>query len=141
VFDYPADVFTAIGGDPTDALGGQAEQRAGRTFSAADGRATLQIATVPNQGQMSVAALRNKALEASYKGAKLDYNRVAETFYVLSGTKGAQTFYERVHFACGGRRLEIWSVTYPTAESKMFDELVDEMARRFRTNLSAIRCN
>jgi hypothetical protein len=141
VFDYPADVFSVVAGDPTEAMKGRTDDRAGRTFSTADRRASLQIATVPNQDKVSVTQLRNMAIAASYKGAKIDYNRVAETWYVVSGTQGASTFYERVQFACSGRRLDIWSVTYPTAEGKDFEPIIDEMARRFRGNLSESRCN
>lgn len=139
-FDYPPDVFTVLGGDPTEALRDRTEDRAGRIFSTADARAALQVARVPNLDGHSVTVLRNMALAASYKDAKLDYNRVAETWYVLSGTRGTETFYERVHFSCGGKRLDVWTVTYPTAEAKVFDALVDEMARRFRVTLQAVRC-
>jgi hypothetical protein len=140
-FDYPADVFSVVAGDPTEALKGRTDDRAGRSFSTADRRASLQIATVPNLDKVSVSQLRNMAVAASYKRAKLDYNRVAETWYVVSGTQGASTFYERVQFSCNGRRLDIWSVTYPSAESKDFEPMIDEMARRFRGNLDNVRCN
>ncbi len=140
MFDYPVDVFSVLGDDPTEALNDRTEERAGRIFSSSDGRASLQIATLPNLDGHSVATLRTMALAASYKDAKLDYNRVTETWYVVSGTRGTETFYERVHFSCGGKRLDIWTVTYPTAEAKAFDALVDEMARRFRITLQSVRC-
>jgi hypothetical protein len=141
VFDYPADVFSVVGNDPTEAMKGRTDDRAGRTFSTADRRATLQIARVPNLDKVSVSELRNMAIAASYKGAKLDYNRVAETWYVVSGTQGSSTFYERVQFSCNGRRLQIWSVIYPSAEGKDFEPMIDEMARRFRGSLADVRCN
>jgi hypothetical protein len=139
-FEYPPDVFAVVAGDPTEALRGRTEARAGRIFTTADGRASLQIATVPNLDKASVGQLRDRAVAASYKKARLDYNRVAESWYVVSGIQGASTFYERVHFSCGGRRLDIWTVTYPSAEGKDFEPMIDEMARRFRSGLSAIRC-
>ncbi len=141
VFDYPADVFSIVGDDPTEAMKDRTDDRAGRVFSTADRRASLQIAHVPNLDKVSVTQLRNMAIAASYKGAKLDYNRVTETWYVVSGTQGASTFYERVQFSCNGRRLDIWSVTYPSVEGKVFEPMIDEMARRFRGNLSEARCN
>jgi hypothetical protein len=139
-FAYPTEIFTVTGGDPTEALRGRTEDRAGRTFSTADNRATLQIATVPNLDKHSVAALRDRAIAASYKAAKIDYNRVADTWYVISGTQGSKTFYERVQFSCNSRKLTVWSVIYPTAEGKDFEPMIDEMARRFRGTLSSIRC-
>jgi hypothetical protein len=141
VFDYPADVFSVVGADPTEGLKDRTTDRAGRSFTTVDGRASLQIAAVPNLDKVSVTQLRNMAVAASYKGAKLDYNRVAENWYVVSGTQGVSTFYERVQFSCNGRRLHIWSVIYPSAEGKDFEPMIDEMARRFRGSLTESRCN
>jgi hypothetical protein len=139
-FQYPEDVFSPLPTDPTEPLKDRTDDRAGRAFISRDGRATLQIATFPNLDNMSVGALRTQAIAASYKDATVEYNRLAPNWYVLSGTRGPETFYERTHFSCEGRRLDVWTVTYPTAEAKFYDELVDEMARRFRTQLASIRC-
>jgi hypothetical protein len=140
-FEYPAGTFSESGGDPTEALQHRTGDRAGRVFTTADGRAQLQIGTFPNLDKVSVSGLRTRAIDAVYKNARLDYNRATENWYVLSGTRGSETFYERSHFSCGGRRIDVWTVTYPTAEARVFDTIVDEMARRFRANLSNIRCN
>jgi hypothetical protein len=121
-------------------LRGRTEAHAGRSFTTTDGRASLQIATLPNLDKISVGQLRARAIAASYKTAKIDYNRVTDNWYVVSGIQGTSTFYERVHFSCGGRRLDIWTVTYPSAEGKDFEPMIDEMARRFRSGLPAIRC-
>ena len=140
-FEYPAAIFSEKQGDPTDALQGRTPDRAGRIFTTADGRSTLQIGTFPNIDNASVDQLRKRAITASYSDAKLEYNRTAGNWYVLSGTRGAETFYERVHFSCNGRRLDIWAVTYPTAEAGLFDSVVDDMARRFRPILANIKCS
>ena len=140
-FEYPAAIFSEKQGDPTDALKERTPDRAGRIFTTADGRATLQIGTFPNVDKASVDQLRKRAIAASYKDTKLEYNRIADNWYVLSGTRGDETFYERVHFSCNGRRLDIWAVTYPTAEANLFDNVVDDMARRFRPILANIKCN
>jgi hypothetical protein len=139
-FDYPSGVFTKRGGDPTDALKARTSDRAGRSFSTADGRARLQIGTFPNLDRNSVDRLRQRAIAASYQKTKLEYNRFTDTWYVLSGTRGAETYYERSHFSCNGRRIDVWTVTYPSTEARVFDRIVDEMARRFRQGLTNIRC-
>ena len=139
-FEYPAGIFTEQQGDPTEALRERTADRAGRIFATADGRATLQIGTFPNFDNVTVDQLRRRAITATYSDVKLDYNRTAGNWYVLSGTRGAETVYERVHFSCNGRRLDVWSVTYPTAEAGVFDAIVDDMARRFRPILANIRC-
>jgi hypothetical protein len=140
-FEYPSGTFTERGGDPTDALQHRTDARAGRVFVTADGRAQLQFGTFPNLDKISVSNLRARAIEAVYKNARLDYNRATDSWYVLSGTRGTETFYERSHFSCGGGRIDVWTVTYPSSEAQVFDAIVDEMARRFRANVSNIRCN
>lgn len=141
IFEYPAAIFTVQQGDPTDALQKRTANRAGRIFTTADGRAVLQIGTVPNLDGASVDALRKLAIATSYRDVKLDYNRTASTWYAVSGTRGAETVYERVHFSCGGRRLDIWAVTYPTIEHRLFDALVEDISRRFRPIIANIRCS
>ncbi len=140
VFDYPSGVFTEQKGDPTDQLKARTPDHAGRIFTTADGRAALQVGTFPNLDGASVGELRKRAVAASYANAKLDYNRVAGNWYVISGTRGDETFYERVHFSCNNRRLDIWAMTYPTAEAQVFDPLVEEMSRRRRPVLANIGC-
>jgi hypothetical protein len=139
-FEYPSGIFTEEKGDPTDALRTRTADRAGRVFTTRDGTAGLQIGTFPNLDNASVDEMRKRALAASYSDAKLDYNRSASNWYVLSGTRGKETFYERVHFSCSGRRLDIWAVTYPTAEASFYDDIVEEMHKRFRPILDRTKC-
>ena len=139
-FDYPAGIFTAEKGDPTDALANRTPDRAGRIFSTDDGQAILQFGTFPNLDSASVDDLRKRAIAASYGDARIEYNRTTDNWYVLSGTRGNETFYERVQFSCRGRRLDLFALTYPTAEAKLYDDIVDEMARRARPMLAKVRC-
>ena len=139
-FDYPAGVFTAEKGDPTEALANRTPDRAGRIFSTEDGQAILQFGTFPNLDSVSVDELRKRAVTASYSDARIEYNRSTDNWYVLSGTRGTETFYERVQFSCRGKRLDIFALTYPLAQAQLYDEIVDEMARRARTSLAKVRC-
>ena len=143
IFDYPAAIFAEQQDDPTDTLKSRTSERtdrAGRTFASADGRATLQIGTFPNLDKLSVDDLRKRALAASYSDAKIEYKRTTDTWYVLSGKRGTDTFYERVQFSCGGRRLDLFALTYPTAEDELYNDIVDEMARRARPIFARVRC-
>ena len=140
IFEYPAGIFTEEKGDPTDALQQRTNDRAGRVFATADGTAILQFGTFPNLDDSSIDALRKRAITASYSDAKIEYNRITDNWYVLSGVRGTDTFYERVQFSCKGQRLDIFALTYPAAQASLFDEIVDEMARRVRPILAKVRC-
>ena len=139
-FEYPSGIFTDQRGDPTEPLQARTPDRAGKIFTTADGKAVLQIGTFPNLDNASVDELRKRAIAASYNDAKLDYNRSSGNWYVLSGTRGDETFYERVHFSCNNKRLDIWAVTYPTADAELYDDIVEEMHKRFRPILAKVRC-
>ena len=112
-FTYPAGVFTEKQGDPTEPLKARTPDRDGRTFVSADGSAVLQIGTFPISTIQLLRACARRALAASYSDAKINYSRSANTWYALSGTRGTETFYERVHFSCNNRRVDIWAMTYP----------------------------
>ena len=140
VFDYPAGIFTEEQGDPTDALKLRTSDRAGRVFTTADGSAVLQFGTFPNLEDASIDTLRKLAIAASYSDAKIEYNRTTDNWYVVSGLRGTETFYERVQFSCKGKRVDIFALTYPVAQSALYDDIVDEIARRVRPILAKVRC-
>ena len=140
VFDYPSGIFTEQQDDPTEPLQARTQARAGRVFTTPDGTAILQIGTFPNLDNTNVDELKKRAITASYSDAKLNYNRTTGSWYAISGTRGSETFYERVHFSCNNRRLDLWSLTYPTADSELYDDIVEEMAKRFRPILASVRC-
>ena len=140
IFEYPAGIFTEEQGDPTDALKQRTSDRAGRVFTTADGTAVLQFGTFPNLEDASIDTLRKLAIAASYSDAKIEYNRTTDNWYVVSGLRGNETFYERVQFSCKGKRIDIFALTYPVAQSALYDDIVDEIARRVRQILAKVRC-
>ncbi len=139
-FDYPARVFTVVEEDPTTALEPRIVNRSGRTFSTEDGRATLQVGAFQNVDRLDAAGLRSRALKTSYAEAKVDYDRSTSTWFVLSGRRADDMFYERVTVTCGGRRIDVWQMSYPVAERAFFDRVVEDMARKYRPALANIKC-
>ncbi|MEQ1648803.1 MAG: hypothetical protein ABL898_09485 [Hyphomicrobiaceae bacterium] len=139
-FDYPARVFTTVDEDPTSELEPRIRDRAGRTFSTADGRATLQVGAFQNVDRLDASGLRARALKTSYVGAQVEYDRLAPNWFVLSGRRADEMFYERVTVTCGGRRIDVWQMSYPMAERAFFDRVVEDMARKYRLALANIKC-
>ena len=140
VFDYPARVFTTVEEDPTTALEPRIRDRAGRSFTTQDGRATLQVGAFQNIDRLDAAGLRTRALKTSYAGAAIDYDRLAANWFVLSGRRADEMFYERVTVTCSGRRIDVWQMSYPIADRAFFDRVVEEMARKYRPALQSIKC-
>lgn len=131
LFAYPSEVFKTEDGDPTEPLKARTQKRSGQVFRSKDGKAFLQTAAFDNFEKVSVAEYKAKVV-ASYKGAKIEYERLGPNFFVLSGVRGKDTFYERVYFTCGGRVISAWSMNYPLAEAALYDRIVEAFSRSYR---------
>ncbi len=140
VFSFPAKVFRPESGDPTTALKSRTEKRSGQIFRSKDGQAYLQTAAFANVDNVTAATYKNR-VAASYADARIEYQRVTATFFVISGVRGKDVFYERVTFSCGGRLINAWAMTYPLSEGALYDRIVEEFARTFRPAESRDSCS
>lgn len=140
-FEFPAGLFSESPEDgvAAPARDGQA-RRTGRVFTTPDGRATLQVGAFENVDGLTARELRARAVKTSYDGARIDYDRLAASWFVLSGRRGDEVFYERVALTCDGRRIDVWTMTYPSTDGAEFDRVVEEMARRYRQSLREVQC-
>jgi hypothetical protein len=130
-FDYPTKLFALQQGDPTDSLGKRTAVRSGRAFRSMDGQAWLQVAAFANVDRTSLRAFSDKTAD-NYAKARITLLRRADDHFVVSGTRGAEIFYERVMFSCGGRLINVWQLSYPAAARDVYDPVVEEIARTFR---------
>jgi hypothetical protein len=131
-FDYPSALFVAEAGDPTDALKDLTSKRSGQVFRSRDGKAYLQAAAFENTQRVGPAAYKALVAGSTYRDTRITYDRVGDTYFVLSGIRGTDEYYERVTFSCGGRLINVWTMTYPIASRGLYDRIVEEIARTFR---------
>jgi hypothetical protein len=120
---YPATTFTP---QPPPA------NEAGRVFLSRDGNARLLAGALPNAEGLNLRDYRNFVLQQSYPGAAIDYAPMRDNWFVLSGTRDGVMFYERVTFTCGGRLINSWAMLYPAAERRLYDRIVEQVARSYR---------
>ena len=125
---YPTALFAA---DP------EKESDQGRAVVSADGRARLLIGAFENADQASLADYRAFLLKESYADAAIDYAPVRDKWFVLSGTRDGNMFYERVTFTCGGRIINSWAMVYPAAERRTYDRVVERVARSYAAGAGA----
>jgi hypothetical protein len=119
---YPVKVFHQDADPTTDE---------GRVLSSVDGKARLLVGAFANDGDTSLEAYREFLLNDQYAGADIEYAPVRDKWFVLSGTLGEQEFYERVSFTCGGRLINSWVMIYPKAQSRLYDRVVEAIARTY----------
>jgi hypothetical protein len=119
---YPRDVFT---GEltPLD------DHR--RIFLSDDGRAQL-VVMARVRTRETIASHRQSIINERYADARFDYTPIRDTWFVLSGTRGGDIFYEHSAFACGGHALLGWQLTYRIAEREFYDRIVQEINHKFR---------
>jgi hypothetical protein len=101
----------------------------GRVFVSRDGNARLLAGALPNADGVNLRDYRALVLQQSYQGADIDYAPLGATWFVLSGTRDGVMFYERVTFTCGGRLINSWAMLYPAAERRIWDRIVEQVAR------------
>jgi hypothetical protein len=119
---YPVKVFQQDADPTTDE---------GRVLSSVDGKARLLVGAFANAEGTSLEAYRDFLLNDQYAGAEIEYAPMHAKWFVLSGTLGEQEFYERVSFTCGGRLINSWVMIYPKAQSRLYDRVVEAIARTY----------
>ncbi len=120
---YPAGTFAPL---PSPANDGS------RVFVSRDGNARLLAGALPNPDGMALRDYRSLVLQQSYQGADVDYAPVRDNWFVLSGMRDGAIFYERVTFTCGGRLINSWAMLYPAADRRLYDRIVEHVARSYR---------
>jgi hypothetical protein len=120
---YPSAVFK-----PGEApAGGQ-----GMVFTSRDGAAQLLVSAGQNTTGETLKSYRRFVLSKSYPDARIEYAPVRNSWFVLSGINGDTMFYERITFRCGGKVIYGWQMTYPVAERKTYDPIVEAVHRSYR---------
>lgn len=104
----------------------------GRVFTSPDGNARLLAGALTNAEGVNLREYRALVLQRSYPNAAIDYAPVKGTWFVLSGVRDGQIFYERVTFTCGGRLINSWAMLYPASERRVYDRIVEQVARSYR---------
>jgi len=123
VLRYPADIL-----QPERA----SEAGDGQVFASRDGNARLLVGALPNTDRQSPAAYQEQIARDSYGDYRVTYRKVSSTWFALSGEGNGKTFYEKVIFSCNGRLINSFAMIYPTAQSGLFDRVVEGMEKSFR---------
>ena len=119
---YPINVFEQTTAPTTDE---------GRVFQSKDGKAKLLVGAFENADNNTLETYRQFLLDEQYAGAAIDYAPVKQRWFVLSGTRNGETFYQRVSFTCGGKLINSWAMLYPATERKTYDRVVEAVARTY----------
>jgi len=119
---------------PTDTFeaGVPRNPEVGNVWISHDRKARLLAVAGPNETGGSLESYRRFVMEQAYAGARFDYTPVRQNWFVLSGVKGDQVFYERITFVCDGRYIYGWQLFYPVSQKRHYDRIVEEIHRNYR---------
>jgi hypothetical protein len=119
--DYP-DVFKAE--PPPDA-------NDGREFKSADG-ADFSVSASYNALDFDLGTFHDFIVKNLAPGAALIYQARGDNWFVISGTKGADIFYERHLLSHNGKMTEDFAISYPASSKQVYDPIAARMAKSFR---------
>jgi hypothetical protein len=122
IVDFPANLFPVSEGAPP--IGN------GRRFRTADGRADVSVYTLPNEERQTPRAYLSRHLKSDFKN--LDYNRVSDRFFAVSGIVRGKTFYSRCNFAGPRGVMHCLYLNYPARETRAWDRVVTRMSLSLR---------
>ena len=112
---YPVSVFEQKSEPTTDE---------GRVLLSKDGKAKLLVGAFENEDNKSLEDYRQFVKDDQYAGAAIDYDVIKQRWFVLSGTRNGEIFYQRVSFTCGGKLINSWAMLYPETERKTYDRVL-----------------
>ncbi len=121
--DYPTNIFSV------DA--GPSPQGTGRRLQTADGRAEFMLYVSANADHESPRSYVRRHL--AVPEARLDYTRITDRFFVVSGIEAGRVFYSRCNYP---RRssgpMNCIYLPYPQAETRAWDAIVTRVSRSLR---------
>jgi hypothetical protein len=103
----------------------------GRKFTAADG-AEFSVAASYNALDFDLDKYHDFVVKNLDPGAVVTYQARGDNWFVISGTKRADIFYERHLLSHNGQMTEDFVISYPAALNQACDPIVERMAKSFR---------
>jgi hypothetical protein len=121
--DYPENIFSVDAGQPP--------RGTGRTLRSPDGRAWMMVYVEGNDEHHTPASFVHAYLAAPRE--HLDYHRVTDRFFAISGVSDEQVYYSRCNFPIGVRGpLHCIYLAYPKDEERRWDAIVTRISRSLR---------
>ena len=120
---YPSSVFSPS--RPSEDGGGE-------VFLTSDGRAKIVVYGALNDERFTPTEYRDTILKQFAGYDKMDYSPRGKTWFVLSGFRGDMIYYQKVMFSCSDRVINAMSITFPKAEKKFYEGLIEVMEDNFK---------
>jgi hypothetical protein len=104
----------------------------GQSFLSGDGKSKIAVYGTVNDEHFTPAQYRETILKEFAGYNQIDYSPKGKTWFVLSGIRGDMIYYQKVMFSCRDNVINALSVTFPRAEKKFYEGLVEVMEDNVR---------
>lgn len=108
------------------------ENGGGQSFVSQDGRAKIVVYGTFNTENFTPREYRKVILEEFGGYDQMDYSPTSRTWFVLSGFRGDNIYYQKVMFSCAGKVINVLSITFPTEEKSFYEGMIETIEDRFR---------
>ena len=118
--DFPSSLFSLEAG--------KSDIGEGRQYRSRNGRATLMIYELQNDGPWTPQSYLGHHL--AIPPSRLQYKRVTSRFFAISGIKDETTFYSRCNFS--NRHIGCIYLKYPARDTALWDSVVTRISLSLR---------
>jgi hypothetical protein len=103
----------------------------GQAFKSADG-AKFSVFASYNASDYNLDEFRDFIVKYLHPGAVVTFQAHGVNWFVISGTSGADIFYQRHLLTHGAQMTEGFVMSYPAQLKQIYDPIVARMAKSFR---------
>jgi hypothetical protein len=118
---------------PADLLSPRGESQDGRgvEFLSEDGKTKLKVLTVENKERVTAEEYRATLMRDFPQYGAIHYGPMGQSWFVLSGMHESSIYYQKIMFACGGRLINAFALTYPEERKGAYDAMVTKIEKNF----------
>ena len=121
-YSYPVELFAEVEG----------ERPSFRYFQSSESEAKFMVGAWDSERGETPSHFKQWMLTNADGYEDITYQPRGRTWFVLSGHRDDQIYYEKVIFSCGGRVVNVLAISYPEADRDMFDQVVERMEDSFK---------
>lgn len=122
-FSYPSELFSPLPGDGKPYF---------HYFASQDESAKFLVGAWNNRKRQTPETFKRWLMANAGGYQELTYNLRGRSWFVLSGYRGDQIYYEKVMFSCGGTLVNVFAISYPADARQLYDPVVERMEDNFR---------
>ena len=121
-YSYPDELFASVEGDGKPGF---------HYFASNATDAKFLVGAWDNQDNATPEHFKRWMIANAGGYEEITYQPRGRSWFVLSGYRGDQIYYEKVMFSCRTRIVNILAIAYPIAERDHFDPVVERMEDSF----------